>query len=134
MTWTLLNALAMAVEMSHLKNVQPVEVRNAHPFFGQPADVQTLDYKTDKIKGKTIKLKRELNSPMLKAANQGHSRTIERNVNNLTYSGALFMGSGKKELRVMYDTGSSWLVINDVACGLECVGLKYDSAASLNFH
>ena len=43
------------------------------------------------------------------------------------------MGSKREELTVVYDTGSSWLVIADEECDKSCKGLVYASSESTDF-
>jgi hypothetical protein len=37
------------------------------------------------------------------------------------------MGSDRYEVDLVYDTGSSWTVVNDVRCDKSCLGLEYDA-------
>ena len=43
------------------------------------------------------------------------------------------MGSERFEIDVIWDTGSSWVVINEASCDWTCQGLVYDASTSTDF-
>jgi hypothetical protein len=63
----------------------------------------------------------------------GDSRTKQKNNRNLEYVGKLYMGSSRVEVDIVWDTGSSWLTLNDARCDASCAGLVYDTTTSTDF-
>jgi len=51
---------------------------------------------------------------------------------NLLYIGTVFLGSHAQQLRLIFDTGSSWLVVEDVKCKT-CVSTRFNARASTSF-
>jgi len=63
----------------------------------------------------------------------GDTRQVQKNNNNAEYVGKLWMGSERQEVNVVFDTGSSWLTINDARCDESCGNLVYNGTTSANF-
>lgn len=57
---------------------------------------------------------------------------LQKNNYNLEYIGKLYMGSERVEVDVVWDTGSSWAVINEAGCDSTC-DLVYDTSTSIDF-
>lgn len=66
-------------------------------------------------------------------ANAGDHRMKQKNNDNLEYVGKLYMGSERAEIDVVWDTGSSWVTVNDARCDESCGGLVYDTSSSSDF-
>ncbi len=54
------------------------------------------------------------------------------NMENLVYMGNIYMGSQKQQLKLIFDTGSDWLVLLDKDC-TNCVSTKFNSLNSTTF-
>jgi hypothetical protein len=57
----------------------------------------------------------------------------QKNNDNLEYVGKLYMGSDRFEVDVVFDTGSSWMIINDSRCDSSCKGLVYNATSSADY-
>jgi len=136
---------------THVERLQLAKVRTEHPFLGQPQTVTTRRYQSEEshFDGVSIKLSRRekkdkgvrrsslkrggigqwfqktfrIETPQL----PGDTRIFQKNNDNLEYVGKLYMGSDRYEVDLVYDTGSSWTVVNDLRCDRSCKGLEYDA-------
>ena len=57
------------------------------------------------------------------------SRVSQTNNMDYSYHGPVYMGTGDFEARVVYDTGSDWLVVEASSCA-SCLGTNYDTSTS----
>ena len=51
---------------------------------------------------------------------------------NLQYLGYVYMGSKAQPLKVVFDTGSDWLVLEDLDCRT-CYSTRYNTSASTTY-
>lgn len=51
---------------------------------------------------------------------------------NFQYTGPVFMGSASQQLKVIYDTGSDWLVLDTNLCQT-CYAPVFDTSASTTY-
>ena len=51
---------------------------------------------------------------------------------DLLYSGSFYLGENSQEMKLIYDTGSDWLVVEGINCP-KCNGNKFDPSESTNF-
>lgn len=54
------------------------------------------------------------------------------NINNLLYIGNIYVGSDQQVMKVVFDTGSDWLVLEDKDCS-NCLSTRFNSSTSTSF-
>ena len=81
------------------------------------------------IKPKKLSLWQSLFAPLGLA---GETTIPITNGANAQYTCSLYFGSSAKEMILVPDTGSRWLIVEDSSCD-SCLGNKYDSSASSTF-
>jgi Eukaryotic aspartyl protease len=54
------------------------------------------------------------------------------NSNNLLYTGTVYIGSDKQSFELIFDTGSDWLVVEDLNCAT-CESKRFNKTTSTTF-
>ena len=108
----------------------------SHPFLNESPDLQYKSFESHDEKGFSLRLhhtrKEQKKSHHLSARS---ARQELANTLNYIYTGSLWMGKGgyKQEMRINFDTGSDWLVVETTDCRT-CLENRYDPDFSSSFN